>query len=126
MEQPYLEIQTAAGRRQIVLGRDPVTVGRHAGNQVVVADNMASRFHCVIEATGDGFLLRDLGASNPTRVNGRPVKSVLLGTGDVVTVGRTELVMVVPGAPLEAAAIEDLAAAIVPDDELTDLEDLES
>ncbi len=132
MEQPYLEIQTAAGRRQIVLGRDPVSIGRHSENQVVVPDKLASRFHCVIEKAPDGYLIRDLGASNPTRVNGRPVRSALLAPGDVVTVGQTELVVVLPEALVEQPIDEitpDALAGILPgaphegDEDLEELTD---
>ena len=81
MDRPYLQINTAAGRKQLVLGKDPISIGRHHENKLVLADSMASRFHCVIEKVPDGYLLRDLGASNPTRVNGRVVKSALLAAG---------------------------------------------
>jgi predicted component of type VI protein secretion system len=68
---------------------------------------MASRFHCVIEKVPDGYLIRDLGASNPTRVNGRVVKSALLAPGDEILVGSTKLVLVTPG---EAGADGSAAA----------------
>src|SRR5436190_14202095 len=74
-DRPYIEINTAAGNKQLVLGREPISIGRHSENKLVLADNMASRFHCVIEKAPDGYLLRDLGASNGTFVNGRKVKS---------------------------------------------------
>jgi general secretion pathway protein E len=122
-QQPYLEIRSDAGRQQVVLGRDPVTVGRHPENQIVVNDKLASRFHCVIEQTAEGFLLRDLGASNPTLVNGRPIKSVLLRTGDVVRVGLSELVVVLPDERRDGGvALEDLAAIAVPSGEGDDEE----
>src|SRR5215210_2787135 len=87
MERPYLQIHTAAGRRQLVLGKEPLSIGRHKENQLVLTDDMASRFHCVIERVPDGFLLRDLGARNGTRVNGKVVKSALLQPGDEMTIG---------------------------------------
>ena len=98
MERPYLQINTAAGRKQLVLGKEPISIGRHHENKLVLPDNMASRFHCVIEKVPDGYLLRDLGASNPTRVNGKAVKSALLSPGDEIMVGATRLVLVTPGA----------------------------
>jgi general secretion pathway protein E len=128
MDQPYLEIRTAKGHRKVVLGRDPVTIGRHSENQVVVDDKLASRFHCVIEKTRDGHLLRDLGASNPTLVNGKPIKSAILHGGDVIRVGQTEMLMVASNAAIEAGSLEDLAAIAVPaeptDEELAGLEEL--
>jgi general secretion pathway protein E len=96
MDRPYLQINTAAGRKQLVLGKEPISIGRHHENKLVLADSMASRFHCVIEKVPDGYLLRDLGASNPTRVNGRVVKSALLMPGDEIVIGTTKLVLVTP------------------------------
>jgi predicted component of type VI protein secretion system len=97
MDRPYLQINTAAGRKQLVLGKDPISIGRHHQNKLVLPDSMASRFHCVIEKVPDGYLIRDLGASNPTRVNGRVIKSALLASGDEILVGSTKLVLVTPG-----------------------------
>lgn len=98
MEQPYLDINNAAGNRQLVLRDEPITIGRHSDNRLVLADHLASRFHCVIERRGSQFVLRDLGASNGTRVNGKLVRTAALAPGDVVTVGNTQLVLVLPGA----------------------------
>lgn len=114
MDKPYLEIRTAAGRTQLVLGGKPVTFGRHATNAFVIADNMASRFHCVVETTPEGYLLRDLGASNGTLVNGRRVRSALLSPGDVVRIGNTEIVLVLPDAPPRKPQTEPLRAKSAP------------
>ena len=59
MPEPYLEIANADGRRQVPVTDKPVTVGRHSSNLVVVMDGQASRYHCVIERTSDGFRVRD-------------------------------------------------------------------
>src|SRR5918997_6949538 len=99
-KQPHFEIVTAAGRRQLVLRDEPLTIGRHAENRVVLQDDMASRFHCVIERTTGGYFLRDLGASNGTLVNGRRVEAAMLAPGDVVTGGGASLGLGVPGKPL--------------------------
>jgi general secretion pathway protein E len=107
-ERPYIEINTAAGAKQLVLGREPISIGRHSENKLVLDDNMASRFHCVIEKAPDGYLLRDLGASNGTFVNGRKVKSALLQPGDVVRVGSTELVLVLPDSEFNPPTLDDL------------------
>ena len=55
MPEPYLEIANADGRRQVPVTDKPVTVGRHSSNVVVVMDGQASRYHCVVERTPDGF-----------------------------------------------------------------------
>ncbi len=125
MHRPYIEINTAAGNKQLVLGREPVSIGRHSENKLVLADNMASRFHCVIERAPDGYLLRDLGASNGTFVNGRKVKSALLQPGDVVRIGSTELVLILPESEANPPSLTDLAelVEVAGDDSVDDLTD---
>jgi type II secretory ATPase GspE/PulE/Tfp pilus assembly ATPase PilB-like protein/pSer/pThr/pTyr-binding forkhead associated (FHA) protein len=136
MDRPYIQINTAAGRKQLVLGKDPISIGRHHENKLVLADSMASRFHCVIEKVPDGYLIRDLGASNPTRVNGRVIKSALLAPGDEILVGSTKLVLVTPGeAGLDGdppSAQDTLAGRkgkkgkpVAPVEELDELEEVE-
>src|SRR5688500_12510650 len=132
MDRAYIEINTAAGSKQLILGREPVSIGRHAENKLVLADNMASRFHCVIEKAPDGYILRDLGASNGTLVNGRKVKSALLQPGDVVRVGNTDLVLVLPESEANPPSLdqkeelvelgdEDMVDALTEDDVVEDL-----
>ena len=42
----------------------------------------------------DGHLvLTDLGSTNGTRVNGQRIREVVLGDGDVIAIGETELVV---------------------------------
>src|SRR4051812_50114324 len=104
MEKAYLDIKTAAGHRQLVVGDQPISIGRHSDNKVVISDTLASRFHCIVEKTPEGYLLRDLGSSNGTRVNGRRVRSVLLNPGDVVMIGKTRLILVLPSTPAGTGA----------------------
>ncbi len=117
MDRPYLEINTAAGSKQLVLGREPISIGRHTENKLVLNDNLASRFHCVIEKAPDGYILRDLGASNGTFVNGRKVKSALLQPGDVVRVGTTDLVLVLPESEANPPSLDQMEELVVLGDE---------
>src|SRR3982751_4359923 len=128
MDQPYLQIKTAAGRKQLVLGKEPLSIGRHQENKRVLADTMASRFHCVIELVPDGYLLRDLGASNGTKVNGKVVKSALLKPGDEIMIGSTRLTLVTPDSngdsgsgPLATKGKAKAAGAVEEDDPAEEL-----
>src|SRR5688572_4667300 len=96
MPQPYLQIQTAEGARELPITDKPVTVGRHSANTIVLTDGMASRYHCVIEQTPDGLRVRDLDSSNGTRVNGQVIKTWKLGDGDVVQVGKSTITVHAP------------------------------
>ena len=123
MDNPYLDIRNAAGRRQLVVREgEPITIGRHSDNTLTLVDHMASRFHCIIERRGGQYVIRDLGASNGTRVNGRLVKATVLAPGDVVTVGQTNLVLVLPGMTSEAAdaALDGAELVEEPVEELTE------
>jgi hypothetical protein len=48
-----------------------MTIGRDMGNGIVLADSSISGRHAVIEDTGRGWVVRDLGSTNGTFVEGR-------------------------------------------------------
>jgi len=80
--------------RPIVLGSEPVTIGRHPENVVCLRDEKASRFHCVVEPGPDGVVrVRDLDSRNGTKVNGSRVTEQALSPGDVLKVGDHEFVL---------------------------------
>lgn len=67
------------------------TIGRGAHNALVLRDTEVSSRHAEIVASAEGFVLRDLGSANGTRVNGAPVTEARLRIGDIVVVGSTRL-----------------------------------
>ncbi|MEO6435051.1 MAG: ATPase, T2SS/T4P/T4SS family [Tepidisphaeraceae bacterium] len=96
MADPYLDIHSANGDRQLPITEKSITVGRHPTNLIVLQDGMASRYHCVIEKGHDGLRVRDLDSSNGTRVNGQVIKTWRLGDGDVVQVGKSTITVCAP------------------------------
>ncbi|MFU8828037.1 MAG: FHA domain-containing protein, partial [Phycisphaerales bacterium] len=74
-----------------------LTIGRHPDNDIRLnKDDVASRFHCVIEPGPNGtFTLKDLGSRNGTTVNGRSVSTAPLKAGDTVQVGKSAFTVVV-------------------------------
>src|SRR4051794_20872490 len=112
MPQPYLEIQAADGTREVPITEKPITVGRHSTNVIVLPDGMASRYHCIIEKTGNGLQIRDLDSSNGTKVNGQIVKNWKIGDGDVVQIGKSTITVHAPsmapaGKPISVGPEED-------------------
>src|ERR1043165_9063419 len=93
---PYLEVKSAQGQKRLELGMNSLTVGRLPDNAIVIADDKASRHHCVIEPVEGGFRVRDLGSSNGTKLNNKPVSVEYLDNGDVVKIGSTELRFIDP------------------------------
>ena len=86
----------------------PLTLGRHPDNDVVVIDDLASRFHCVvepIEGADSAYRVRDLGSRNGTKVNQERVKSADLQLNDIISIGSKRfIVMVMSPASIAAAA----------------------
>lgn len=80
----------------VVLRGEDVIVGRLAECQVCLSDANVSRRHAAFIRLEDGWAVSDLGSTNGTRVNGRPVDRARLADGDVVEIGVTRLVYHAP------------------------------
>lgn len=87
----FLEVNSPKWSRRIELGLDTLTVGRHPENPIQFNDDGLSRRHCCFEPQADGWVVRDLGSRNGTKVNGVRVPSAPLNAGDVVRVGVLEI-----------------------------------
>jgi DNA-binding SARP family transcriptional activator len=80
----------AHGGQRIVLAGSPVVLGRQADCDLVLHDEQASRRHAQVEPGPEGFVLVDLGSTNGTLLNGRPVDGPApLAPGDRIVVGDT-------------------------------------
>lgn len=87
---------------QIVKGRSGVntlrlvdgvnSIGRHDDCLIRIRSSQVSRRHCELVMEGEALMVRDLGSSNGTFVNGKRVlgKQALKG-GDVLTIGGVTL-----------------------------------
>ena len=66
-----------------------MTIGRDATNGIMLADVSVSGRHATIEQVPGGWKLADLGSTNGTFVNGRPVdgRGVLLRGGERLMLG---------------------------------------
>ncbi|MFW6162577.1 MAG: ATP-binding protein [Planctomycetota bacterium] len=67
------------------------SIGRAHSNGVVLYDRRVSARHAAIESAEDGPVIRDLGSSNGTYVNGVLVTRMELEPGDTIQLGDTEL-----------------------------------
>ena len=65
-----LIISGALQGREVPIDKDVFTIGAGPQNDLIIPDEAASRRHCEIQQREDGFLLRDLGSSNGTTVQG--------------------------------------------------------
>jgi pSer/pThr/pTyr-binding forkhead associated (FHA) protein len=74
--------------------RERLTVGRLAGCEVALTwDSEVSRAHALLERAGGAWTVEDRGSSNGTLVNATRINGPhLLRDGDIVRVGRTQLI----------------------------------
>lgn len=98
---------------------DGFTIGRVAGCDLVIDDGKASRRHARLVIAGGVVEIEDLGSSNGTLLNDKPVQKRMLRDGDEVKIGKTVLVFhegAPPGAA-PAAGVGGGAAAVFADDD---------
>ncbi|MGH9130130.1 MAG: FhaA domain-containing protein [Acidimicrobiales bacterium] len=87
---PVASIVLGDGQR-LVIGEDPVVIGRMESCSIVVEDASVSRHHAEIRREQDVVLLVDMDSTNGTRVNGARVGRHELLDGDQITVGAATL-----------------------------------
>lgn len=89
---PTAWLEFSAGERISVA--DLCTIGRTAGNRVVIPVEGVSRRHAVIKRNPDGsYALMDMGSSNGTWVNGqRLTRPSTLDTGAVIEIGSVKMI----------------------------------
>jgi serine/threonine protein kinase len=86
---PRLEI-AAQGRIQVVVFDAPqMTIGRQEGNAIVLADEKASRYHCILEQQDGVVRLRDFKSQNGTWLGKEKIAERILGIGDTFRIGQT-------------------------------------
>ena len=82
------ELVLDTGER-FVVGDATFSVGRLPNCSLILTDENVSRTHAVIERGPGGWVLRDLGSTNGTTVNGSRVSEAQLQSGDYIVFGAT-------------------------------------
>ncbi len=80
------------GERALKTGR--IVIGRTADNDLQVDSKFVSRHHCQITTTADGSVLEDLNSTNGVYVKSKRVRKHHLNDGDIITLGRHEIMYV--------------------------------
>ena len=89
---PQVLVSDGATERTVDLTRPVTLVGRSADADLRLADTGVSRKHAELRREGGGVVLVDLGSTNGSRVNGRPVERAELRDGDRIQIGPVSLV----------------------------------
>jgi pSer/pThr/pTyr-binding forkhead associated (FHA) protein len=72
---------------EYILDDPKLRIGRGPAVEFELDDSAMSREHAMLEFSKGGFVLRDLGSTNGTRVNGETVKTRELEHGDRIEMG---------------------------------------
>jgi GGDEF domain-containing protein len=105
--------------KRIDVGERAIVVGRSQESDLHIPHPSVSRQHCSIWRDADGYRVRDLGATNRTRVNEDKVQESALMDGDHITVGET-ILKFISHASVEARYHEEVYQ-LATHDALTDL-----
>ena len=106
--------------QEIPLRVGRIIVGRTSDNDIQIDSRFVSRHHCQIVTTGSSSVIEDLNSTNGIYVKSKRVRRHYLNDGDVVIIGKHELIYVderlartrstltetVPGLHLHPAAAE--------------------
>lgn len=80
--------------QRITVERSPFRIGRCETCDLRIDSVQVSREHAQLYQRGNIWTIRDLGSTNGTQVNGKPVRESFLSDGDILTIAETEVTFV--------------------------------
>lgn len=78
----------------------PFRVGRDRDNSLQIPNSAVSRFHAVVTGGDGDYFVEDLGSTNGTLLNGKPVKKARISPGDTISIANVEILVEAGAAPL--------------------------
>lgn len=84
--------------RRVTIEDCPFRIGRAESADLRVESVQVSREHVEIVERNGVWLVRDLGSTNGTQVNGKSIKEAMLTDGDILKVAETELTFIASAA----------------------------
>ncbi|RME76111.1 MAG: FHA domain-containing protein, partial [Planctomycetota bacterium] len=88
---------------KIRLTLDRLRIGKKEGkNDLVLARSSVSRQHCEIVKDNGRYIIRDLGSSNGTFLNGKKITEAPLGHNNRIRIGDFEIIYQEDGKPEDA------------------------
>lgn len=111
---------------QLPLMSFPFKVGRQEGLSFTVPRLDVSRVHAELDCIEDHIILRDLGSTNGTYVNGEKLKTdIILNHGDVIHFANLELRLVRQSTPTAARSKTLVGTDILSENQLTEIRELQ-
>ncbi len=103
--------------RRVTIEHSPFRIGRCETSDLRIDSAQVSREHAQIYRRGSIWAIRDLGSTNGTQVNGKPVRESFLSDGDILAIAETEVTFVASAghAVSENGDAADSIAAVLQD-----------
>jgi len=89
-----------------MVGASSLSVGQSEANDVRVGDTSVSRFHFELAREKEALIIRDLGSTNGTLVEGVFVREARLSPGQRIRAGRVEFTLEAEGEPSQVDALQ--------------------
>lgn len=89
-----LTLESGGMRRIVLLDHFPFTLGRGVDRDLTLGHPQVSRDHACIDRDADGCFLTDTGSRHGTFANGMPIATTRLRSGDRITLGTSQDVLV--------------------------------
>ncbi len=103
-----VHVSTDGSQNEVSISREVSLIGRQTDCQIRIPTSDVSRHHAELKVGEGRPVVRDLGSSNGTYVNGKRIEQAELGAGDVITFGSTIFVICIDGIPDEVDSEEAL------------------
>ena len=81
-----VQLQPVSGGHAVVLEQLVTLIGRKEGCDLRLNHKSVSKHHCVLVRSDGLLMLRDLGSTNGTRVNGKRVRRAVLNENDQLSI----------------------------------------
>lgn len=79
--------------QKATLNQTMTRIGRRETNDWSIQDESVSGTHCEIEKDDSGFILRDLGSTNGTKVNNEEIKEQRIFRNDILLIGEVPVMV---------------------------------
>lgn len=89
------------------LDRSEINIGRGLGNELMINEPSVSRKHAKLVAENGRFIFMDQNSTCGSHINGQPVQSRMLNSGDIITLADVTLLYVEDSAGLPGTAWEE-------------------
>jgi len=97
------------------IGIEELSIGRGAGNTIVIPSSLVSRHHCVIRPSDDRIQVIDQQSANGTFVNGSRIMSATVRPGDRIAVGPCSFLVIGARVPDAISAHDRTDTEVLPE-----------